>query len=88
VSRKFSSLIRAFQLSVVPIAFASLTLVAERNRRISCMGAARRDVDATIRFLPDRLDKIDELMKRLLRSIPNGAPKLNCWIQSLASDPF
>src|SRR3954453_15561581 len=30
-------------------------IVAERNRRMSSMGTARRDIDATIRFLRARL---------------------------------
>jgi transposase len=46
-------------------------LVAERNRRMSLRGTARRDVDATIRFLRGRLDKIDEEMKTLIAEHPD-----------------
>jgi transposase len=50
-------------------------IVAERNRRMSSMGAARRDIDATIRFLRDRLDKIDEQMKTLIAKHPEWSAK-------------
>ena len=38
-------------------------IVAERNRRMSMRGAVRKDVDATIHFLRERLTKIDEQLK-------------------------
>jgi transposase len=50
-------------------------IVAERNRRMSSMGAARRDIDATIRFLRDRLEKIDEQMKTLIAKHPEWSAK-------------
>jgi transposase len=50
-------------------------IVAERNRRMSSMGSARRDIDATIRFLRDRLDKIDEQMKTLIAKHPEWRAK-------------
>src|SRR3954447_10928296 len=50
-------------------------IVAERNRRMSCMGAARRDIDATIRFLRGRLDKIDEQMKTRIAKHPEWNAK-------------
>jgi transposase len=63
-------------------------IVAERNRRMSSMGTARRDIDATIRFLRGRLDKIDEQMKALISELLSGVPKRNCWIQCRAWVPF
>ena len=42
---------------------------------MSCMGAARRDIDTTIRFLRDRLDKIDEQMKTLIAKHPEWNAK-------------
>jgi len=50
-------------------------IVAERNRRMSLSGSARRDVDVTIRFLRDRLDKIDEQMKTLIAKQPEWCAK-------------
>jgi len=50
-------------------------IVAEQNRRMSSMGTARRDIDATIRFLRDRLDKIDEQMKTLITKHPEWRAK-------------
>jgi len=50
-------------------------IVAERNRRMSSMGTARRDIDATIRFLRNRLDKIDEQMKTLIAKHPEWSAK-------------
>ena len=41
-------------------------IVAERNRRMSMRGAARKDVDATIHFLRERLTNIDEQLKKLI----------------------
>ena len=50
-------------------------IVAEQNRRMSLQGTARRDVDVTIRFLRDRLDKIDEQMKTLIAEHPDWKAK-------------
>ena len=50
-------------------------LVAERNRRMSVRGTARRDVDATIRFLRGRLDKIDDELKTLIAKHPDWNAK-------------
>jgi transposase len=64
-------------------------MVAERNRRVSLTGFVQRDVDATIRFLRGRLNKIDEEIKasitkhpewkrksELLSSVPGVGPVL------------
>ena len=45
-------------------------IVAEQNRRVSCLGAARQDIEATLRFLRNRLTKIDEQMKTLMAKHP------------------
>jgi transposase len=50
-------------------------IVAEQNRRMSCSGAARRDIDITIRFLRDRLDKLDEQLKSLIAKHPEWSVK-------------
>jgi transposase len=50
-------------------------LVAERNRRLSCVGTAQRDVDATIRFLEGRLDKVDRQIKALIAEHPDWRSK-------------
>ena len=50
-------------------------IVAEGNRRMSLRGTAQRDVDASIRFLRDRLDKIDEQMKTLIAKHPDWKAK-------------
>ena len=50
-------------------------IVAEQNRQLSLLGTARRDVDVTIRFLRDRLDKIDEQMKTLIAEHPEWSVK-------------
>src|SRR6476660_4048166 len=50
-------------------------LVAERNRRLSCVGTAQRDVDATIRFLEGRLDKVDRQTKALIAEHPDWRSK-------------
>lgn len=50
-------------------------MVAERNRRMSSVGTARRDIDATIRFLRDRLDKVDEQIKTLIAKHPDWNAK-------------
>jgi transposase len=41
-------------------------IVAERNRRMSMQGAAGKDIDATIRFLRERLSKVDEHLRTLI----------------------
>ena len=46
-------------------------IVAEGNRRMSLRGSAQRDVDVTVRFLRDRLGKIDEQMKILIAKNPS-----------------
>ncbi len=46
-------------------------IVAEQNRQMSMHGCARRDVDATIRFLRKRLERIDEQLKRLIAKHPD-----------------
>jgi len=50
-------------------------IVTEGNRRMSLRGTAQRDVDVTIRFLRDRLDKIDEQMKTLIAKHPDWKAK-------------
>lgn len=50
-------------------------IVAEQNRRMSMLGSARRDVDDTIRFLRNRLNKIDEKMKALIAKHPEWSAK-------------
>ncbi len=50
-------------------------IVAEGNRRMSLRGTAQHDVDVTIRFLRDRLDKIDEQMKTLIAQHPEWKAK-------------
>ena len=50
-------------------------LVAERNRRLSCVGTAQRDVDVTIRFLEGRLDKVDRQIKSLIAEHPEWRSK-------------
>ncbi len=50
-------------------------IVAERNRRMSSMGTALRDIDVTVRFLRDRLDRIDEQMKTLIANHPEWSAK-------------
>jgi transposase len=50
-------------------------IVAEQNRRMSLSGSARKDVDATIRFLRERLDKIDERMKTMIAKQPEWRAK-------------
>ncbi len=50
-------------------------IVAEGNRRMSLQGVAQRDVDVTIRFLRDRLDKIDGQMKALIAKHPEWSAK-------------
>ena len=50
-------------------------IVAEGNRRMSLRGTAQRDVDTTIRFLRDRLDKIDEQLKTLIAKHPEWKAK-------------
>ncbi|HMF79132.1 MAG TPA: IS110 family transposase [Bryobacteraceae bacterium] len=50
-------------------------IVAERNRRASVRGIVRRDVDASIDFLKDRLGKIDEQIKALIVKHPEWKAK-------------
>ena len=50
-------------------------IVAEGNRRLSSRGTAQRDVDVTIRFLRNRLEKIDEQMKTLIAKQPEWSAK-------------
>jgi transposase len=50
-------------------------LVAERNRRLSCVGTAQREVDVTIRFLEGRLDKVDRQIKSLIAEHPEWRSK-------------
>ncbi len=50
-------------------------IVAEGNRRMSLRGTAQRDVDVTIGFLRDRLDKIEEQLKVLIADHPDWKAK-------------
>ena len=50
-------------------------IVAEGNRRMSLRGTAQHDVDVTIRFLRDRLGKVDEQMKALIAKHPDWKAK-------------
>ena len=50
-------------------------IVAEQNRGMSLRGTARKDVEVTIRFLRDRLDRIDEQMKTLIATHPEWNAK-------------
>jgi transposase len=50
-------------------------IVAERNRRMSSRGTARCDIDATIRFLQGRLDKVDEQLQSLIAKHPEWNAK-------------
>src|SRR4051812_45896055 len=50
-------------------------IVAERNRRMSLRGTARCDIDATIRFLQGRLDKVDEQLQSLIVNHPEWNAK-------------
>jgi transposase len=50
-------------------------MVAERNRRVSSSGSVQRDVDATLRFLQTRLDKIDEEIKARISKHPEWSLK-------------
>jgi transposase len=45
-------------------------IVAEQNRRISLRGAVRRDVDASIQFLQERLKTIDRQIEKLIVNHP------------------
>lgn len=64
-------------------------IVAEQNRQMSMRGSARKDIEATIRFLRSRLDKLDEQIQaqiakhpdwsaraKLLNSVPGVGPVL------------
>jgi transposase len=50
-------------------------IVAEGNGKMSLRGVARRDVETVIRFLRDRLDKIDEQLKTLIAKHPEWKAK-------------
>ena len=50
-------------------------IVAEQNRQMSIRGCARRDVDATIRFLRKCLEKIDEQLKTLIAKHPDWSDR-------------
>jgi transposase len=45
-------------------------MVAERNRQVSSSGSVQRDVDATLRFLQTRLEKIDKEIQALTSEHP------------------
>jgi transposase len=50
-------------------------MVAERNRRVSASGSVQRDIDATLRFLQTRLDKVNNEMRALISKHPEWSLK-------------
>lgn len=52
-----------------------IVIVAEGNWRTSLRGTALRDVEATIRFLRDRRDKIDKQLKTPISKHPEWKAK-------------
>jgi transposase len=50
-------------------------IVAEQNRQMSMRGTARKDIEATIRFLRSRLDKIDEQIEALIAKHPDWSAR-------------
>lgn len=50
-------------------------LVAERNRQHAALGAARQDIDATIQFLEERLERLDQAMFQVAGTAPEWQEK-------------